>query len=105
MRGVVVHEVAVGPLAVAAQPLSVVADDHDDGLLVDPVAPQPGDEPPHLLVGEGDLAVVEAGEAASAELREERLGGLVGGVGVVEVDPGEEGTLLVALQPGRGPRP
>ena len=55
-------------------------------------------EPAHDLVGVRHLA--EVGLALVA--RGEGLGRLVGGVGVVEVDPGEEGLLLHRLQPGQG---
>ena len=98
---VVVDEVAVRPFAVPAEALSVVADHHDGRLTVETVRLQPRQQPPHLLIGEGDLAVVEAGHAARAELRAEGLRRLVGRVRVVEVDPGEERLLRAALEPGQ----
>ena len=60
-----------------------------------PAALEPRDEPAHHLVGVGHLAEVRLARVA----REEGLRRLVGRVGVVEVDPGEELLRLHALEP------
>jgi hypothetical protein len=96
---VVVHEVPVARLAVAAERLAVVAHHHDHGAVLEAVRFQPGQASPHLLVGEGDLSVVEPAQAASAESRAERLGRLVGRVRVVQMDPREEWAPLVGVEP------
>ena len=101
-KGVVVHEIAVARLAVAAQGLAVVAHHDDDGPVLDPLRPQPRKAAPHLLVGEGDLSVVEAAQAAPLVLRAEGLRGLVGSVRVVQMDPREERPLLVDVEPREG---
>ena len=100
-QSVVVHEVSVGPFAVAAQGLSVIAQDDDDRLLVQPIGVEPGNETSHLRVDKGDLAVIETGRTSPAVLRQEGLRRLVGRVRVVEVDPDKEGILLLSLEPGQ----
>ena len=100
--GVVVDEIAVGALAVAAQALAVVTDEDDDRRLVEPGSLQPGEEAADLLVHEGHFAGVESGQAAAAVLGPEGFGRLVGRVGVVKVDPGEERGVLTGVEPGQG---
>ena len=96
--GGVVDEEGVRVLAVLAEALAVVGEEDEDRAVPDPRALQPRDEAPHDLVGVGDLAEVRLARVA----REERLRRLVGRVGVVEVDPGEELLRLHALEPREG---
>ena len=90
MQHVVVDEVAVRALAMAAQPLAMVADDHQDRLVVETRALQPRHAAAHLLIGKRNLTVVEADGAAPAKFGRERLRRLVRAVRVVEMDPREE---------------
>jgi len=94
-----VEEEPVRGLAVLAQALAVVGGDGDDRAGREAPALERGEETPHLGVGEGDLAVVGAPGMA----RGPGGGWRVRGVGVVEVDPEEEGPGVAASQPGQGP--
>ena len=96
---IVVDVVAMRPLTVTSQRLAMIADDDDDGALVDARAPQPGEEPIHLLIDERDLAVVRSGRTSTAELGHQRLRRLIRSVRVVEMDPGEERPGLAFVQP------
>ena len=93
--GGVVDEEGVRVLPVLPEALPVVGEEHEDRAVPDARALEPRDEAPHHLVGVGHLAEVPLAPVA----REERLRRLVGRVGVVEVDPGEELLRLHALQP------
>ena len=102
MHGVIVDEVAVRAFAVAPQRLAVVADENDRRRLVQAVAGQPIGQAAYLFVHEGDLPVVEAVEPATGIGGRIRLGRSVGHMGIIEVDPGEEGLGLGGIEPGQG---
>ncbi len=102
MHGVIIDEIAVRAFAVAPQRLAVVADEHDGRRLVQAGPGQPVGQAAYLLVHEGDLAVVRAGRAAAGIGGGVGFGRRVGHVGVVEMDPGEEGLGLGRIEPGQG---
>ena len=81
-----VDEDGVRHLAVLSQRLAVVGEHGDHRIGLATGRAKPVEEAPELRVGEGDLAVVEP----AGELRPVGLGGIVGCVGVVEMDPDEE---------------
>jgi hypothetical protein len=80
----------VGALAVLAQALAVVRHREDERAREEAPLLESAEEPPELLVGEGDLTVVQG----RAEARGEFPRRLVGRVGVVVVDPQEKGAGL-----------
>jgi len=95
VEGPSVEQDAVVLLPVLAQALAVVGEDDHDRAVVDPPLAQLVEEEAHRLVGRGDLAVV--GEEAR-----EPGGRLVGGVGLVDVEEEEEGTVGDPRQPLEG---
>ena len=79
-----------------AQAFAVVSDHDDDRVPGPPVLVEPAQEPPDLGVDIGDLADVWAVPVALGK----RFRRLVGRVGVVVVDPGEEARLRRLVEPG-----
>ncbi len=90
-----IDEEAVVQLAVLSEHLAVVPGDDDEGVVVEAEVAELLQDLAHAGVGEGHLPLV----GVPAPLRGERLGRLVGVVGVVEVDEQEEGPVLVLVQP------
>ena len=97
-RGGVVDEEAVGALAMLAEALAVVGGDDDDRPVQDAFLPRPVDDLPDERVDIGDLAVVEAPRPAG-EVALERLGGIIWGMRVVEMDPAEEAPVSEPFEP------
>ena len=85
-------------LTLVAQPLAVVGEQHDERLVPAPEALQLLEQLPHHRVGGRDLSVVRLAVA-----RGERLGRLVGGVRLVEVQEEQERALADLAQPGQQP--
>ena len=96
---VIVHEETVGPLAVTAQPLAMIADDDNDRLLIEAGRPKPGEHSTDLLIRKGDLAVIQTGEPTTPEVGTKRLGRLVRAVRVIQVDPGEKRCIPAGVEP------
>ena len=65
MLCVVVDVKAMSAFAMAPQPLAVIADDDNDGVLIEAGALQPGEAPIDLFIREGDLAIVKAAGPAA----------------------------------------
>ncbi len=86
----------------AAKRLTVIADDDNDGALIEAGVPQPGEETIDLLIDEGDFAIVQTRRTPPAELGQQRLGRLVWRMRIVEMDPGEERRGLTAVEPAKG---
>jgi len=101
MEGWLVEQEAVRLLPVLAQRLTMVRDRHHHGARRFPAAVQSGEKPPHLGVDEGDLARIGVLAVTPAV----GLGGLVRGVGVVQVNPKEIRAPVFAavLYPREGP--
>ena len=93
-----VDEEAVGALLVLPQAFAVVGRQDDEEIVAEPVPVDVVGEPGDLAVREGDLA--EVGILAVLALK--RLRRRVGGVRIVEVDPGEELAVLLLLEPAQG---
>ena len=90
---------AVRPLAMTPEPLAMISDDDDDCAFVEARVAEPRQTSIHLLIREGDLPVVSSCRTARAKLRREGLGWLVRRVRIVEMNPREERSALVAVQP------
>ncbi len=86
----------MGKLPVVAQPLAVVAGHRHHGLPGQAALLERRQQAADLLVDRGDLAIIGTPGMALAVRRRRR----VGGMGVVQVDPEEEGTGVIG--PGRG---
>ena len=87
MQRRLVDQHGVRQLAVLTERLAVIGEHGHDGVLLVARGPEPGEETAELRVRKRDLAVVQpAGEFGAI-----RLGGIVGGVGIVEMHPREEG--------------
>jgi hypothetical protein len=95
-RGRVVHEEAVGGLAVLAQAFPVVRGHHEERAVEELPLAEARDEAAHEVVREGHLRLVGVGGKA----RPERLGGVVRKVRVEEMDPGEELPRPHLVDPG-----
>ena len=94
----------MGLFVVLAQPLAVVSDDDDQGPIEQRALAQERDDPPDLMIEEGDLS----GIAILSERRGEGLGRVVGSMRIEEVHPGEEGgfwcLVMVSGEPKRARR-
>jgi hypothetical protein len=86
----VVEQHAVRPLAVIAESLAMVAGHHDDRPALERDRVQPLQHSGHLRIGVGDLGVV-AGSRVDGDARRR----IVGRVGIVEVEPDEEWSLVL----------
>jgi hypothetical protein len=84
-QGGLVHEHAVGRLAVLSQPLSMIRGDQDHAPLQAARLAPSLEDLAHHAIGVGDLSVVARAVAGALRLRRP-----VGGVGIEEVHPGEE---------------
>jgi hypothetical protein len=81
-------------LPVLTEALTVVAGDHEERALIVPAGPHGVHQPAQLRVREGDLACVGMGGGAGEVVG----GGIVAGMGVVQVHPHEE-ALRCGLEP------
>ena len=77
----------------------MIADDDDDVLLIEARALQPREQPCQLLVREADLAVVETGQTAAAELGRNGSGGSYGLCASYRWTQAKNGTCLLAVEP------
>ena len=82
-----VAEDAVPRFRVFPEPLAVVAGDDDQRPVIQAAVPQPLEDPAHVEVDVGDLAVV----GREGGIGFEGLGRRVREVGIVEMEPAEEG--------------
>ena len=86
----------MGELAVLAERLAVVGDDDDERVIEHARGAERADQAADERVDAGDFAGVRRGGVTRAE----RLGRIVGSMGVVEVDPGEERSGARSTEPG-----
>src|SRR5436309_4037543 len=95
MRGRLVDEEAVRPLAMFAEAFAVVAHHHDDGLLCEAAIVEEREESADLRVDERNFAEIRAPLVA----RLERFGRTVRRARVVKMDPAEEALGRDAIEP------
>ena len=98
VRHAVVDEEAVRAFPVIPEALAVIAQDDEDGAVVDTERLQLSHEAPKLTVGKGNLAVVRTLLVSGREW----LGRPVGGVRVVQVNPGKEWRAAGLPNPRQG---
>jgi hypothetical protein len=94
----VVDEEGMRLLRMVAEALAVIGGEHDDRAIHQSFAGQETAQAADDGVGVGNLANVSAPLIA----RLEGLGRIVGGMGIVEVNPREERLVLLLVQPGQG---
>ncbi len=98
-HGGVVNEVAMLVLAVLAEALAVISDDHHNRVVRQILLLKPIQDAANMEIGICDFAIVEPSHPATAESAAVRLGGIVGDVGIVKVEPCEEGPAILLTEP------
>ena len=98
-HGGVIEEHAVTRLAVLPQTLSVIAGEDEKRPIVEPMPFQIPDQVADQRVDVGHLAIVGASPVTAPE----GLGSTIRGMGIEEVDPGKESTVILGRHPLQRP--
>jgi len=93
--GGVVDKESMFVLAVFPERFAMVAEHHDGAAIIEARGFEPGDESAQFVIGISDLAVVRMSFVLGAE----GLGRIIGAVGIVEMEPEENGLGPMVLEP------
>ncbi len=98
MDGGVVDKEAMLVFAMLAQRFAMVAQEQNQTLLVELVPLEPSDQTAEFMIGIGDLSVIQM-PSILAPIRFRRI---VGAVRIVQMEPEEERSPRILLQPRQG---